>query len=308
LMLHAVHAVLLGGFVCWRGRLAGAGMEWSDLRVFLAIARAGTLGAAARTLGQTQPTMGRRLRALEAAIGHTLFQRTVDGFVLTDEGSAVLGHAERMEEEALALQRGLAGSEAQLEGMLRLSSSDWFGTFMLAPVLAAFGRRHPKVCIELMTDARLYSLPRREADMVFRIKPFDEPEVIARRLLHIPYALYGTPGTPVPVAGDGAGATVVTMDTAFAEMPDAIWLRRVLPNATVAFRSNNREVQAQLCAQGAGIAVLPRPLGDAVPGIEALPFAQAPPGRDTFVGYHRDLRRLGRMRALLEMVVERLAN
>src|SRR5262249_32461694 len=83
-------------------------MEWSDLKVFLAIAREGTLGGAARNLGQTQPTMGRRLRALESAVGHTLFQRTADGFVLTDEGNAVLGHVERMEEEAIALQRQLA--------------------------------------------------------------------------------------------------------------------------------------------------------------------------------------------------------
>ena len=106
-------------------------MEWSDLRVFLAIAREGTLGAAARELGQTQPTMGRRLRALEAAVGQTLFQRTAEGFVLTDEGAAVLGHAERIEEEVLAFHRQLAGTDAQLEGLLRISSSEWFGTFML---------------------------------------------------------------------------------------------------------------------------------------------------------------------------------
>src|ERR1700756_532222 len=105
-------------------------MEWSDLRIFLAVAREGTLGAAARKLDQTQPTMGRRLRALEHAVGHTLFQRTVDGFVLTDEGNTVLGHAERIEKEALAIERRLAGNEGQLEGALRISSTDWFGTYM----------------------------------------------------------------------------------------------------------------------------------------------------------------------------------
>ena len=283
-------------------------MEWGDLRVFLAIAREGSLGAAARKLGQTQPTMGRRLRALEAAVGQTLFQRTGEGFVLTDEGASVLGHAERVEEEVLAFQRQLIGQEAQLEGMLRLSSSDWFGTFMLAPVLAEFGRRHPRVCVELLTDARLFSLPRREADMVFRIKPFDEPEVISRRLMRIPYALYGLTDGDRPRPGNGAGARLITMDIAFSEMPDAIWLKRILPNATVAFRSNNREVQAQLCSKGAGLAVLPRPLGDATPNIAPFDLGEAPPGRDTFVGYHRDLRRLARMRELLELVVERLGN
>jgi DNA-binding transcriptional LysR family regulator len=283
-------------------------MEWSDLRVFLAIAREGTLGAAARKLGQTQPTMGRRLRALEAATGQTLFQRTAEGFVLTDEGTAVLGHAERIEEEALAFERRLAGADAQLEGLLRLSSSEWFGSIVLAPILAEFGRRHPQVVVELLTDARIYSLPRREADLVFRIQPFDEPEVISRRLLHIPYALYGPAAGDLPHLGDGAGLRVITMDAAFAEMPDAVWLQRRLPRATVAYRSNNRQVQAQLCAQGAGLAVLPRPLGDATPGVVAVPLDQPPPGRDTFIGYHRDLRRLTRLRELVRLAIERISN
>lgn len=283
-------------------------MEWSDLKIFLAIAREGTLGAAARKLGQTQPTMGRRLRALEEAVGQTLFQRTSDGFVLTDEGQAVLGHTERMEEEALAFERQLAGTEAQLEGNLRISSSDWFGHLMLAPVLAEFGRRHPKLSVELLTDARIYSLPRREADLVFRIAPFDNPEVISRRLMHIPYALYACVGTAAPTRGDGAGSRLITMDTAFAEMPDAVWLKRILPNADIRLRSNNREVQANLCAQGGGLAVLPRPLGDRTPGVMAIDIGEAPPGRDTYLGYHRDLKRLARLRALLDLVIERLAN
>ena len=283
-------------------------MEWSDLHVFLAVARAGTLGAAARNLGQTQPTMGRRLRALELAVGHKLFLRTTDGFVLTDEGRAVRAHAERMEEEALAIQRELTGAEAELEGKLRLSSSEWFGAFMLAPVLAEFGKRHPKVCVELLTDARLYSLPRREADLVFRIRPFDEPEVIARRLATIPYAAYLASGAAPPSFGDGQGARLITMDAAFSEMPDVAWLRRVFPNATVAFCSNNREVQAQLCAKGAGVAVLPRPLGDATPGIAPLALAEEPPPRNTYVGYHRDLSRLRRLRELFDLVVLRIAN
>lgn len=281
-------------------------MEWNDLRIFLAIAREGTLGKAARKLRQTQPTMGRRLRALEAAVGQTLFQRTSNGFVLTDEGTAVLIHAERIEHEALAFERQLTGHQNQLDGLLRLSSSDWFGTYMLTPILATFGELYPKVTVELLTDARLYNLSRREADLIFRIKPFDEPDVISRRLVHIPYALYGPVGSRLLDLGDGSGTRVITMDTAFANMPDALWLTRVLPKAEVGFRSNSREVQAQLCAKGAGLAVLPRPLGDATRGIVALDTTNSPPGRDTYVGYHRDLRRLSRMRAFLDLVIERL--
>jgi DNA-binding transcriptional LysR family regulator len=98
------------------------------------------------------------------------------------------------------------------------------------------------------------------------------------------------------------------MDTAFAEMPDALWLKRVLPEAQIAMRSNSRLVQAEFCRQGSGLAVLPRPLGDRIPDIVPLDLAETPPVRETYVGYHRDLRRLSRLRALLDLVIERLAN
>lgn len=287
--------------------MAGPPMEWSDLPVFLAIAREGTLGRAARKLGQSQPTMGRRLRALEAATGLTLFQRTGDGFILTDEGEVMLRHAERMEAEAQALARELAGSSGGLEGMLRLTCSDWFGRVVLAPVLAEFNRLHPGVIVETLTDQRVYSLSRREADLVIRITGFDEPEVIARRLLTVPYAVYGQPGRWQPHAGDETPYPVVVMDTAFASMPDVGWLMQTLPGARIAARSNSRDMQAQLCALGTGLAVLPRPLGDATPGIEALDIGAEPPTRDTWLGYHRDLRRLPRLRALVDLLIERLA-
>lgn len=281
-------------------------MDWSDVRIFLAVARRGTLGAAARDLGLSQPTMGRRVRALEAALGHRLFQRAQDGFILTDEGQVALAHAERMEEEALGLGRELAGTEAVLHGLLRVSCSDWFGAVMLTPVLAKFAGIQPHVTVELLTDPRLYSLARREADLVFRILPFEEPEVVSRRLLRIPYGVYVRAGTAEPV-GDGDGFPLVLMDTAFGGMPDVTWITAKLPKAHVVCRSNNREVQARLCALGVGAAVLPRPLADATPGLVEVDLGEPPPSRDTWLGYHRDMRRNARLRALLDLVIIRLA-
>ena len=278
-------------------------LEWSDLPVFLAIAREGTLGAAARKLGQSQPTMGRRLRALEEATGTALFQRTADGFVLTDEGAVMLRHAERMEAEAQALSRELAGNEQRLEGMLRLTCSDWFGRIVLAPMLAEFHRRHPGVVVETLTDPRIYSLARREADLVLRIAPFDEPEVIARRLMTVPYALYA----PADFGPLGDSVPVVVMDTGFGGMPDVGWLMQSLPAARIVARSNSREMQAQLCALGTGLAVLPKPLAAATPGLVEVDLGSAPPSRETWLGYHRDLKRLPRLRALLDLMVESVA-
>jgi DNA-binding transcriptional LysR family regulator len=284
----------------------GPNLEWSDVRIFLAIARSGTLGAAARMIGQTQPTMGRRLRALEGSLGHVLFQRTRDGFVLTDEGAAVLSYAERMDEEALSFTRALAGQDAKLTGVLRVSSSDWFGVHVLTPIFARFLAKHPEVSIELVTDARRYNLARREADLVFRITPFDEPDVIQRKLMHIDYALYGRADLTSPKAGDGKGQTLISMDSAFDQLPDVLWVKRMLPNAKIVFGSNNRDAQAQMCAQGTGYAVLPCPLGDGDARLARFDVGEAPPGRDVWLGYHRDLKRVARLRALLDETVAAL--
>jgi len=283
-------------------------MDWSDIRVFLAIARTGTLGAAARLTGQTQPTMGRRLRALESAVGQTLFQRTTDGLILTDEGTAVLAYAERMEEDAHAFERALLGKEQQLTGTLRVSSSDWFGVQVLTPVFATFLRSHPRLSIELVTDSRRLNLARREADLVFRITPFDEADVIQRKLMTMAYALYGPIGVVPPTAGDGEGYGLVTMNSAFDTLPDVSWVKAMLPGAHVVFGSNNRGAQARMCAEGGGLAVLPCPLGDNTAGIQRIDLGEAPPSRDVWFGYHRDLRQLARLRALLDLVIDRLAN
>ncbi|UCV00435.1 LysR family transcriptional regulator [Acidovorax radicis] len=281
-------------------------MNWDDVQVFLAIARHGTQGAAGRALRQSQPTMGRRLRALEHSLGHTLFQRTSEGFVLTDEGAAVLNHAEGMEAQALSLSRQLDAADQQLEGGLRVSTSDWFGLHVMAPICASFTNEHPKVTIELLTDARLFSLARREADLVARIVPFDEPDVIQRRLTHVPYALYIQRDAQLPT--QSADVRLITMDLGFSDMPDAVWLREVFPMGRIAFRSNSRHVQAVACASGVGLAVLPCPLGDSHPGLQRLECIKTPPGRDVWLGYHRDLRRLPRLRALVDLLMQRLAN
>lgn len=283
-------------------------MEWSDVRIFLAVARAGTLGGAARALGLSHPTIGRRLRELESSTGQTLFQRTSEGFVLTDEGESVRTLAEQMEASALAMERRLAGEGEDYEGLLRISSADWFGSYVLPPVLAAFTRRYPRVSLELLTGARLFSLSRREADLAFRIVPFDGPDIVQRRLMTMPYGLYTAESLPDPVIGDGRGSALIIMDQALGHFPDVSWLDRHFPNAHIALRSNNRAVQARMCALGIGLAVLPRPIGDQTAGLRAVALEEAPPGRDMWVGYHRDLRRLGRLRALLDIAVDMLAD
>nr|WP_314546609.1 LysR family transcriptional regulator [uncultured Massilia sp.] len=282
--------------------------DWNDYRVFLAIARHGTLSEAARRLGLSQPTMGRRLQALEEALARPLFQRTADGYVLTSEGQSVLANIEQMEEQATAVERKLAG-ESELEGLVRVSTTEWFGAHLLAPILAGMRIDYPKLAIELVTETRLVSLARREADVSFRFRAFEEPDVVQVRAVALDFGAYASAAylERCGMPGTGGGHTLITMDTGFGELADVPWLTGRLPEAAIGLRANSRDVQARLCAAGAGIAVLPRCVGDAKPGLVLLDLGGAPPGRTVWAGYHKDMKRSPRVRAVLDAVLRGLA-
>ncbi|SFW25326.1 LysR family transcriptional regulator [Luteibacter sp. UNCMF366Tsu5.1] len=285
-----------------------ARLDWDDLRLFLAIAKTGTLTAAASQLDLSQPTAGRRLRQLEEACGCALFQRSASGFRLTDEGAAMLRHAERMEDEVLAMERELAGQDDTLHGQLRVSSPDWFAHLVLAPAIARFSLRHPRVTIELVADFRMLSLDRREADLVFRFRPSDVPDVVQRRLTYVRYDLFASSGylaargRPEATA-DGEGHAIIGMDTQFDALADVAWLHERFPRAQLTIRSNSREAQGIACAHDAGLAVLPSVLGHHY-GLERIDTGDALPSRDLWLCYHADLRRLRRLRTFLDFLGE----
>ncbi|APG05565.1 LysR family transcriptional regulator [Luteibacter rhizovicinus DSM 16549] len=283
-------------------------MEWSDVRIFLATVRGGSLGEAARSLGVSHPTVGRRVKALEDEAGQPLFRRTKDGLVLTDAGDAVLALAESMENSALSMERRLAGNHERLEGILRISSADWFAGYVLAPVLAELGRRHPAVVPEVIASYRLLDLSRRDADVAFRIVPFSEPEIVQRRLMTMPYGLYGSAETVCALENDPASVGLILMNTAQAHFPDVAWLLDRFPRSRRAFTSTSRTVQAQMCVRGVGVAVLPRPVGDALAGLQRIDTSNSPPSREVWVGYHQDLRHMDRLRAMLDLAEAMLSD
>lgn len=195
-------------------------MEWGDVRVFLAVLRQGSFGEAARSLGVSHPTVGRRIKALEDEAQQALFRRTREGLVLTDAGDRVLKLAEAMENSALAMERRPAGNHERLEGILRISSAEWFANYVLAPVLVELTRRHPAIVPEVIASYRLLNLSRRDADIAFRIVPFTEPDIVQRRLMSMPYALYGTAETAQTVQHDPAAVGLILMNTAQSHFSD----------------------------------------------------------------------------------------
>jgi DNA-binding transcriptional LysR family regulator len=208
-----------------------------------------------------------------------------------------------MEHSALAIERRLAGDSDQPEGLLRISCAEWFASYVLSPVLSELTQRYPLIVPEIIPGHRLFDLARREADIAFRIVPFTEPDIVQRRLMTMSYGLYGGVGMPSPKA-DGEGLGLITMNTAQAHYPDVLWLEQRYPLARTVFTSSSRTVQAQMCANGLGVAVLPRALGDPLQGLRLLEIEEAPPGREIWMGYHQDMRRMDRLRAFADLAVD----
>ncbi|WP_044564576.1 LysR family transcriptional regulator [Azospirillum sp. B4] len=286
-------------------------MDWDDLRYFLAIARQGTLSGAARQLAVSQPTVGRRLESLETRLGTRLFHRTPAGYVATEAGAGLVAGAERMEAEALAVERAATGLDMGLEGTVRATSPEWVGQWLLGPQLSAFHTVHPGITVDLVTDARLYSLTRREADVAFRFHRFDQNEIVQRRLVTVAFGLYAAPeylerrGPPDFTRG-AEGHSLILMNESFGGLPDLPWLLALAPAARHAVRTNSRDLQAVACAQGTGLAALPQVMARAR-GLVAIETPTPAPPRDIWVGVHRDAQRTPRVRAFLDHMAQVLA-
>jgi molybdate transport repressor ModE-like protein len=163
-------------------------MDWDNLRIFLAIARAGQILAAAKSLHLNHATVARRLDALEESLGVKLFERRTTGTVLTPAGEKLLVRVERMESEIL--QADAAPASNIVNGTVRVGAPDGFGTFHLAPVLAKLANLHPQLTIQLVPLPRSFSLSRREADIIVTIERPKLGRAIIKKLTDYSLSVY----------------------------------------------------------------------------------------------------------------------
>lgn len=283
-------------------------LTWDDLHTFLAIARHGSLSASARALGVRQSTMGRRLAALEDRAGARLLQRTPTGYVLTPAGEAVFGNVERIEAEALAVERTVSGKDVRLEGVVRLTAVETFAVEILSPALAAFQQRYPGITVELLADTRSLSLPRREADIALRMARLSQADLVVRKLGDVAIGVYASPGyhgrfgTP-DFAGGCPGQRIILTHEELFHTPEIAWLRAAASRASVALRTNSRYAMRAAAVEGIGFACLARYLGD--PAVASgrlirLDPPIPPPLRELWLAVHRDIRHMPRIRAVTE--------
>ena len=281
-------------------------LDWDDLRHFLAIARQGTLSAAARSLGVRQSTMGRRLAALETRTGAKLLQRTPRGYVLTSTGEAILGNVERIEGEALAVERVITGKDVRLEGSIRVTTVETLAAEMLTPIFHAFQEAYPGITIELVTDARNLSLTKREAEVALRLSRPTQQELVARRVTDFSVAIYAAQsyldrhGAPDFAAG-APGHRRILVQEDLMQVPDMQWYQAMTAEADIVLRSNSRFTHVAAAVDGMGLACLARYLGDSRKLVRLQP-AVPPPLREIWMVVHQDIRHMPRIRAFSEFL------
>ncbi|MFP2905914.1 LysR family transcriptional regulator [Pyxidicoccus sp. 3LFB2] len=286
-------------------------MDWDDLRIALAVARHGSLSAAARALGTTQPTVSRRLDGFERRMGIKLFERGTSGLTPTPLCAALLDGLDRMEEGALTVERRLAARDTGLQGAITVTSLDWLGDQVIAPIMAKFGGRHPLVSLALINDGRRFNLSRREADIAFRPGPFEQEDIIERKVADVAYGLYASPAYleqygPPNFASGCAGQPFVTLHETPTRAPLTQWMRAVAPNARSILRTNSIWSQLAAAEAGEALAALPRVLVDRRLTLRRIETPKPGPVLAVRLGVHADLRKTPRVRAFIDFAVREL--
>lgn len=282
--------------------------DWDDIRYFLAIARAGTLAQAARDTKVEHTTVGRRLRALESALGTRLFTHGPEGFTLTRAGEAILPLAEAMEAQAAGIVRRVSGEGDRIEGMVRLTTSEAFSSYFVKQ-LAALRQRHPGLVVEILSGNRAFDLMRGEADLAFRIRPDSSPDLIVRKVVSLGWSIYAAKDFLTrkgrPDVEELAGWDVIGYDESLSAVPGAVWLAEHGGGAHVVLRANSIVAAMNATLVGMGIGFIPCFMGQDEPSLVRLTPSTIGE-RDGFLVVHPDLAKVGRVRAVMDFIVESL--
>jgi molybdate transport repressor ModE-like protein len=255
-------------------------LDWEDARVFVALARYGSLSAAARALSVSHATISRRIQSLEEALGERLVERRPDGYVLTPAGTQALIAASEMEAGAAKLSRSGAGERPR--GLVRINAPPSLTQSFLVAPLATLAAQHPSLDIEVASDFKIVSLERRETDVALRFGRPNDGDVIAKFLVTLGFGFYASVQWRERIEA-GSALTFVGFDEANASLPEAAWLARNFPRARVAFRGNSQFAQATAARADAGIALLPHFIGRHDPALAHCLLKHAPPSRELWL-------------------------
>ncbi|MGQ0698003.1 MAG: LysR family transcriptional regulator [Panacagrimonas sp.] len=283
-------------------------MDWDDLRYVLSIARGGGLAAAARELKVNTSSVYRRLEALEAQLEVRLFERLRSGYRLTEQGEALAETAQRMEVEALAVERLVRGTDLKLEGNIRLSTSEAVAQYLLPPLLAEFRDQYPGVTLAISANNQVVDLTRRDADVVIRVTATPPPHLVGRSVGFIGFASYATPAY-LDRAGRGlplADYEWIGFEGPMLRVRQATWMSERIPESRQMLRFDSFGAASEAVLAGVGCGALPCFASDHDPRLERLPDSYVKTDLQLWVLTHPDLRKSARIRACLQFFGARL--
>jgi DNA-binding transcriptional LysR family regulator len=280
--------------------IATGSMHWSDLQVFVAVARSGTVRGAAETLKVDASTVSRRIAALERGMSARLFERTASGLRLTDAGHAALRSGQKVEAELDDLSRRVVGRDARLEGTVRVTLPGAFAGFVHA-TLATFVERHPAIEVELLTADAVLDVDGRQADVAIRVMGAPPDDLVGRRVASLAGAVYGSraylEAHPEPI--DSGEHTWVDWDRRLASKPAFRWLEERHPGRKIAARGLSTADVAAAVLAGAGLGALPCLVGDREPTLVRLEDAPRETWSPVWLLTHRELQPAARVRAVV---------
>ena len=288
-------------------------MDWDKLRIFHAVASAGSFTHAGQMLALSQSAVSRQISALEEEILTPLFQRHARGLTLTDEGELLYGAVSDVLTRLGQAEEALKNAQASPRGSLKVTSSHGLGTYWLLPRLSEFLREFPELQVHLVLEDRELDLAQREADIALRMRAPVQADLIQRKLFTVHYHAYAShdyvarAGAPETLEDLIKHTVIVYGETAPPEVRDVNWLldttRRVSDGCAHALRINNITGILKATEAGAGIAALPDYLASEHPGlVQVLPGVEGP-SFDAHLVYCDALRQSKRVAAFRDFLV-----
>lgn len=294
-----------------------AGLNWDDLRFFLAVAEAGSLSAASSLLKVNTTTVLRRVASLEDALGARLFDRSRSGYRLTPRGERLLAQLAPVDQRLSALARDFVADDSEADAVVRVAAGDVLASAVLAPQLPTFRDEHPELRLEIVADPNLTgpapsagapagSL--KDIDVAIRFARPTQGNVIVRKIGDMAYGLYasqaylavrGAPEEP----GRLAGHQVIGFSLSESPLGPVWWMSRAEQGASVVMRSNAVAVRAEAARQGLGLTALPCIVGDQDPLLMRVGQAEDVGALELWLVTHNDSAHVGRVRDAMDFVV-----
>lgn len=289
-------------------------MDWDKLRIFHAVADAGSLTHAGETLHLSQSAVSRQIRALEESLNATLFHRHARGLILTEQGELLFEATDAMVKRLDAASARIRDSADEIYGELRVTTTTGFGTIWLAPRLRNLYARYPELKINLLLDERVYDLPMREADVAIRLKEPSQADLIRKRLMSVHMRLFASPayleahGTPQTMAEMKTHRLICQAPSAPQVAVGKALVEQIMAhNVHSILNVNNYFGVLQAVRNDLGIGVLPHYVNEDEPTlVRVLPDTES--GEvPVFLAYPEELRHSKRVTAFRDFVMDEIA-